>query len=150
MRRLPSRGGGAVVRVHSVEMTAFGPFAGAQRVDFADLNEAGVFLLTGPTGAGKTSVLDAICFALYGSVPGDRGSAKDLKSHHAGADDAPLVELDVSIRGRRFRIRRSPAWSRPSRRGRSVIADQPAQARLSEWADGEWRALSGRVDEIGH
>jgi DNA repair protein SbcC/Rad50 len=138
------------MRVHSVEITAFGPFAQTQRLDFAHLNQSGLFLLTGPTGAGKTSVLDAICFALYGSVPGDRGSAKDLKSHHAGADDAPLVELDVSVRGRRFRIRRSPAWSRPSKRARSGVADRPAQARLSEWQDGEWRPVSSRIDEIGH
>ncbi|HSS68562.1 MAG TPA: AAA family ATPase, partial [Nocardioidaceae bacterium] len=138
------------MRVHSLEVTAFGPFAGTQRLEFSDLNQAGLFLLTGPTGAGKTSILDAICFALYGSVPGDRGSAKDLKSHHAGADDAPLVELDVSIRGRRFRIRRSPAWSRPSRRARSGIAERPAQARLSERVDDEWRPVSGRIDEIGH
>jgi DNA repair protein SbcC/Rad50 len=138
------------MRVNSLEVTAFGPFAQTQRLDFADLNQAGLFLLTGPTGAGKTSVLDAICFALYGSVPGDRGSAKDLKSHHAGADDAPLVELDVSIRGRRFRVGRSPGWSRPSRRARSGIAEQPAHARLSEWSDGEWRPVSSRIDEIGH
>jgi DNA repair protein SbcC/Rad50 len=138
------------MRVHSLDVAAFGPFAGIQRLDFAELNQAGLFLLTGPTGAGKTSVLDAVCFALYGSVPGERGSAKDLKSHHAGADDAPVVELDVSIRGRRFRVRRSPAWSRPSRRARSGIAERPAQARLSECIDGEWRPVSGRIDEIGH
>jgi exonuclease SbcC len=56
-------------------MTAFGPFGTTQQVDFDDLSAAGLFLLHGPTGAGKTSVLDAVCYGLYGSVPGARQSA---------------------------------------------------------------------------
>lgn len=57
-----------------MRVTAFGPFAGSQEVDFDALSAAGLFLLHGPTGAGKTSVLDAVCFALYGAVPGARQS----------------------------------------------------------------------------
>ena len=55
------------MRIHRLELTAFGPFPGTEVVDFDPLNAAGLFLLTGPTGAGKTSILDAICFALYGA-----------------------------------------------------------------------------------
>ena len=54
------------MRLHHLEVTAFGPFAGSSEVDFDELSAGGVFLLTGATGAGKTSVLDAVCFALYG------------------------------------------------------------------------------------
>uniref|UniRef100_UPI0040562CF9 AAA family ATPase n=1 Tax=Streptomyces olivaceus TaxID=47716 RepID=UPI0040562CF9 len=60
------------MRLHRLDLTAFGPFGTAQSVDFDDLSGAGLFLLHGPTGAGKTSVLDAVCYALYGSVAGAR------------------------------------------------------------------------------
>jgi DNA repair protein SbcC/Rad50 len=62
------------MRLHRLEITAFGPFPGHEVIDFEPLNEAGLFLLNGATGAGKTSVLDALCFALYGGVPGGRGA----------------------------------------------------------------------------
>lgn len=138
------------MRIHRLTLDAFGPYAHEQSVDFDRLNEAGLFLLTGPTGAGKTSVLDAICFALYGAVPGERNNAKSLKSHHADPLAVPLVELDVSVRGRRFRLRRSPAWSRPSKRARSGRVDEQARATMSELVDGEWVARSNRLDEVGH
>ena len=64
------------MRLHRLEVTAFGPFAGTATVDFDALGAAGLFLLSGATGAGKTSVLDAVCFALYGAVPGERNDAK--------------------------------------------------------------------------
>ena len=77
------------MRLHRLEITAFGPFADTVAVDFDALSEAGLFLLSGATGAGKTSVLDAVCFALYGDVPGDRGSAKRLRSDQAEPCGAP-------------------------------------------------------------
>ncbi|HRD64408.1 MAG TPA: AAA family ATPase, partial [Nocardioides sp.] len=73
-------------RLHSLEATAFGPFSGTVTVDFDRLSEAGLFLLSGATGAGKTSVLDAVCFALYGDVPGDRATAKRLRADLAAPD----------------------------------------------------------------
>jgi len=73
------------MRLHSLRMRAFGPFAGEEEVDFDALSEAGLFLLSGPTGAGKTSILDGVCFALFGDVPGDRGKAKRLRSDHSPA-----------------------------------------------------------------
>ncbi|MET0840274.1 MAG: AAA family ATPase, partial [Marmoricola sp.] len=79
------------MRLHELSITAFGPFVDTVRVDFDDLAEGGLFLLTGDTGAGKTSVLDAVCFALYGAVPGDRQGAKRLRSDHAAPTVAPSV-----------------------------------------------------------
>ncbi|MGI8434244.1 MAG: AAA family ATPase [Nocardioidaceae bacterium] len=137
------------MRVHRLEMTAFGPFPDTECIDFDQLNDAGLFLLTGQTGAGKTSILDAICFGLYGAVPGVRNHAKDLRSHHAPADRAPVVELEVTIRRRRFRLRRSPAWQKPSRRAKTGRVDKFARATLEELVDGLWTAHSARVDEIG-
>ena len=68
------------MRLHHLEITAFGPFAEHGRPSTSTGSPtAGLFLLSGATGAGKTSVLDAVCFALYGDVPGDRSSAKRLR-----------------------------------------------------------------------
>jgi exonuclease SbcC len=102
------------MRVHHLTATAFGPFPGTVEVDFDELNDAGVFLVTGPTGAGKTSLLDAVCFALYGVVPGVR-DVKSLRSHHAQPQTRPQVVLEATISGRRFRITRSPEWQRPKK-----------------------------------
>ena len=78
------------MRIHRLEISAFGPFAATERIDFDRLSAHGLFLLNGPTGAGKTSVLDAICYALYGSVPGARGAVEQEQ-----AMGAEPVEIDV-------------------------------------------------------
>lgn len=138
------------MRVHRLEITAFGPFAGTQAIDFEPLNAAGVFLLTGQTGAGKTSILDAICFGLFGQVPGVRDKAKAYRSHHAPRDVAPRIVLEVTLQGRRLRLTRLPVWSRPSRRARSGYVEEKARALVEELVDGAWLPRSSRVDEVGH
>ncbi|MGY2703591.1 AAA family ATPase [Nocardioides sp. HB32] len=137
------------MRLHELEITAFGPFADTVRVDFDHLSDAGLFLLSGPTGAGKTSVLDAVCFALYGDVPGDRNSAKRLRSDQAAPGVRPSVTLEVTLSGRRFRVVRSPAWTRPKKRGDGVTTEQ-ASVSIAERIDGTWTMLSTRLDETGH
>ncbi|MCK9822799.1 SMC family ATPase [Nocardioides cavernae] len=142
------------MRLHHLEVTGFGPFADRVRIDFDALSDAGLFLLSGPTGAGKSSVLDAVCFALYGDVPGDRATAKRLRSDHAGDDVTPRVVLEATLSGRRFRIDRSPAWTRPKKRGTGTTTEQ-ARVVISErrpTADGtdQWHPLSTRLDETGH
>jgi exonuclease SbcC len=136
------------MRLHDLTITAFGPYAGTERVDFEALSGAGLFLINGPTGAGKTSVLDAVCFALYGRVPSVRNDAKDLRSQHAPPDRAPEVVLDVTIRGRRFKVTRSPKWERPKLRGEGTT-EQKAKVLLQEWRGGEWETWSTRFDEAG-
>ena len=142
------------MRLHHLEITGFGPFADPTHIDFDALSESGLFLLSGPTGAGKSSVLDAVCFALYGDVPGDRSTAKRLRSDHAHDDVVPRVVLEATLSGRRFRIDRSPAWSRPKKRGTGTTTEQ-ARVVISERrpsADGAeaWHPLSTRLDETGH
>ncbi len=137
------------MRLHHLEVTAFGPFADTVEVDFDHLSGAGLFLLSGPTGAGKTSVLDAVCFALYGDVPGDRATARRLRSDQAAPGVAPRVTLEATLSGRRFRLVRSPAWERPKKRGSGTTAQQ-ASVTLSERVGGEWVPLSSRLDEAGH
>ena len=137
------------MRLHSLALTAFGPFAGTEEIDFDGLSGAGLFLIHGATGAGKTSVLDAVCFALYGRVPGLRNQAKTLHSDHAPADRGPRVELEFTVRGRRLRVRRSPEWSRPKRRGEGRTKENAAVT-VEELDDGEWTVLTTRLDEAGH
>ena len=95
------------MRLHHLEVTAFGPFAETVTVDFDHLSDAGLFLLSGPTGAGKTSVLDAVCFALYGDVPGARNTAKRLRADQAAPGVRPRVTLEATLSGRRFQLARS-------------------------------------------
>ena len=83
------------MRIHHLRISGFGPFAGTEDIDFDRLSAHGLFLLNGPTGAGKTSVLDAICFALYGSVPGARQDGKRLRSDHAEPGREPAVTLRI-------------------------------------------------------
>jgi DNA repair protein SbcC/Rad50 len=137
------------MRLHELEVTAFGPFAETVTVDFDQLSEAGLFLLSGATGAGKTSVLDAVCFALYGEVPGERNTAKRLRADQAAPGVAPRVTLEVTLSGRRFRIVRSPAWERPKKRGTGTTTQQ-ASVTISERVGGAWQPLSTRLDETGH
>ncbi|MBF4993534.1 SMC family ATPase [Arthrobacter gandavensis] len=137
------------MRIHRLEMQAFGPFAGRQEIDFDELGAQGLFLLNGPTGAGKTSVLDAVCFALYGSVPGARQEARKLRSDHAAPGVAPEVLLDFSAGNRRFKVIRRPQWERPAKRAGSATGTVTEQARtlLSELVQGEWVQKTARNDE---
>ncbi|MFE7033565.1 AAA family ATPase [Streptomyces sp. NPDC057621] len=137
------------MRLHRLHITAFGPFGGAQEVDFDDLSTAGLFLLHGPTGAGKTSVLDAVCFALYGSVPGARQGGS-LRSDHALPDVRTEVTLELTVSGRRLEITRQPPFARPKKRGTGTTTEK-AQSWLREYhaPAGSWKDLSRSHQEIG-
>ncbi|WP_028473023.1 AAA family ATPase [Nocardioides alkalitolerans] len=137
------------MRLHQLEVTAFGPFATTVEVDFDALADGGLFLLCGPTGAGKSSILDAVCFALYGGVPGDRNDARHLRSDGAPPERSPRVRLETTLSGRRFRLTRSPAWDRPKKRGAGTTREQ-ASVLVEERVDGSWTHLTGRLDEAGH
>ncbi|WP_409473607.1 AAA family ATPase [Streptomyces sp. HC307] len=140
------------MRLHRLDITAFGPFGGTQTIDFDELSAAGLFLLHGPTGAGKTSVLDAVCYALYGSVPGARqnGQGATLRSDHAAAATRTSVTLELTVAGRRLEITRQPPWERPKKRGTGTTLDK-AQTWLREYdaTAGSRKDLSRSHQEIG-
>ncbi|MFE0009542.1 AAA family ATPase, partial [Streptomyces erythrochromogenes] len=137
------------MRLHRLAVTAFGPFADPQEIDFDALSGAGIFLLHGPTGAGKTSVLDAVCYALYGSVPGARQApGTSLRSDHAAAGTPTEVTLELTAGGRRLEITRRPEQERPKKRGTGTTKDK-AQSWLREHTGEGWEALSRSHQEIG-
>src|SRR3990170_3369186 len=128
------------MRLHDLSIAAFGPFVETVHVDFDELSAGGLFLLTGATGSGKTSVLDAVCFALYGEVPGDRHTARHLRSDQATPTVEPRVVLRLSVGDRTFRFTRSPAWQRPKRRGTGTVRVQ-AHAVVEEHRPEGWVGL---------
>ena len=134
------------MRIHHLSVAGFGPFADTVAVDFDDVSAAGLFLIHGATGSGKTSLLDAICFALFADVPGAR-TRKALSSHHAPEGTQPVVSLDFTAGGRRFQIQRSPEFERPKTRG-TGLRKMPAQVTLQERIGGSWTAVSTRHDEV--
>ncbi|SMY10828.1 AAA family ATPase [Brevibacterium jeotgali] len=134
------------MRPHRLVIEGFGPFRDRQTVDFDAVSHDGLFLISGPTGAGKTSILDALCFALFNTVPGPRGSASDLRSHLAAPHDPTRVELVFSAGTRRFRIERVPQHLRPRKRGSGMTTQQHTVA-LAERVDGEWAGISRTAQE---
>nr|MDQ2722716.1 SMC family ATPase [Actinomycetota bacterium] len=135
------------MRLHSLQINAFGPFAGTETVNFDVLGADGLFLLHGETGAGKTTVLDAVAFALFGRVPGARSEAKRLLSDHAPVDARPQVQLELTVGGRRMRLVRSPEYERAKRRGPGTTKEN-AKASLT-WVDEPGSEGLTRLDEIG-
>lgn len=136
------------MRAHSLTVTAFGPFGDTVHVDLDALSRDGLFLLCGPTGAGKTSLLDAIAFALYGRVPGARGQEKRLRSDHAAPAVRTEVVCELTLRGERVRITRRPEQVRPKSRGGGTTKDQGllhVQRRVGD----AWEPVSIRLDEGG-
>ncbi|WP_028661584.1 AAA family ATPase, partial [Saccharomonospora saliphila] len=119
------------MRLHRLEVRAFGPYPGREVVDFDELGADGLFLLYGDTGAGKTTLLDAVAFALFGVVPGARGTGKQrLRCDLAAAEETTEVALELTVQGHRLRVVRSPEYQRPKRRGEGLTTQQ-AKASLT-------------------
>lgn len=122
-------------------------------MDFDALAAGGLFLLRGATGAGKSSVLDAVCYALYGELPGSR-RANRVRSDHAEAQQLTEVTLELTLGGRRLEITRLPEQPRPKKRGTGWTVEK-AQTLLREWVadagQGQpgWRAASRSHQETG-
>lgn len=116
-------------------LEAFGPYAGRQELDFTDLGDRAFFLIHGPTGAGKTSILDGISYALYGETSGGLRETRDLRSHFAAAEVPTRIRFEFSLGARRFRVERAPEQQVPKQRGGGT-KKQTCSANLWELKDG--------------
>jgi len=126
------------VILHSLQLHAFGAFAGTVRIDFDAVGANGIFLLEGPTGVGKSTVIDAVVFALYGEMAGSVASRNRARSDFAVPDDPTFVDLVFETGYGIFRIRRTPQYERAKRRGTGTTTQQ-ATARM-------WRLEPGALD----
>ncbi|SEA63720.1 exonuclease SbcC [Thalassobacillus cyri] len=113
----------------TLTVTAFGPYRGRQLIDFSRLGEESIFLVTGPTGAGKTTIFDAMCFALYGKASGSDRDQDTLRSHFAEPDEQTSVEFVFELRGKTYRVIRTPKQPKRKARGEGFTED-PAKAEL--------------------
>ena len=130
-----------------LEMTAFGPYPKKVILDFAVLSNQSMFLITGPTGAGKTSILDAIVYALYGQTSGGLRDGSDMRSDYADATTPTAVVFEFQVGDHRYRMERTPKQELQKKRGtgtRTVLAT----ASISEWIDDEWKLLTTKAQEI--
>ncbi len=106
-------------------VSAFGPYAGEQIFDMDKLGTGGVYLITGDTGAGKTTIFDAIAFALYGEPSGNVRDSSMFRSKYAAADTPTFVELVFEYNGAQYTVRRSPKYDRPKQRGTGTVTQEP-------------------------
>lgn len=125
-----------------LEMSAFGAFAQGQIIDFSELGTRSFFLVHGPTGAGKTTILDAICFALYGDSSGAERSPEQMRSDFASPEEPTQVTFEFAVGGHDYRVSRSPRQPRPAKRGSGLTMEIP-QAELYIMEEvGQWRPLA--------
>lgn len=113
------------MRPLKLTMSAFGPYKGVECLELDRLGQSGIYLITGDTGAGKTTIFDAIVFALYGEASGDGRSGEMLRSKYAEPQTPTEVELEFLCKGKKYLVKRSPAYERPAKRGEGMTKESP-------------------------
>lgn len=136
------------MQIHRLEFGALGPFAGEHAIDFDALGGSSLFLIDGPTGAGKSTVIDAIVFALYGSVAGEASDRQRLRSDFAAPDAASFAELDFSTAFGRYRVRRTPEYERAKRRGSGTTTATSTVSLMRSTGSEGWEPVSSRHGEV--
>ena len=126
-------------------ISAFGPYAGETEIDFDKLGNHGLFLVTGDTGAGKTTIFDAITFALYGEASGEVRESGMFRSKYADPKVPTYVEMSFLYQGKSYTVRRNPEYERPKGRGTGFTI-QRGDAELI-YPDGRAQADSVRCEE---
>ena len=133
------------MRPLKLTIAGFGPYAGIQELNFEALGKSGLYLITGDTGSGKTTIFDAITFALFGEASGGDRQPDMLRSKYARGADPTYVELTFSYDGQTYTVRRSPEYERPKARGTGTTK-KPAEAVLTQ-PDGRVLTRKSDVDK---
>ena len=137
------------MRIHSLTMTGIGPYAGREHIDFDAVGASGRFLLTGPTGSGKTTIIDAIVFALYGDVADSADSSKErIRSTLVGPHTESVIELVFSTGAGVYRVRRTPTYERAKQRGQGTTT-QNGTVKLWRLAEVGGEPLDEPVTRVG-
>ena len=138
------------MRPIKLTISAFGPYSGTTTIDFSALGRKGLFLITGDTGAGKTSIFDALTFALFGTASGENRKLDMLRSMSASPNTPTEVELDFEYDGKPYKIKRNLEYERPKDRGEGVTVekanatlDLPGMPPVSGW-----RLVNAKIIEI--
>lgn len=124
------------MRPLKLKLSAFGPYAGTVELDLSQLGSRGLYLITGDTGAGKTTIFDAITYALYGEASGNNRDSSMLRSKYAAPDTPTYVELTFSYGGKEYTVQRNPEYQRPKTRGEGMTTEK---------ADGKMLFPDGKV-----
>ena len=124
------------MRPLNLKLTGFGPYAGYTEIDFEELGEKGLYLITGDTGAGKTTIFDAICYVLFGEASGPNREVSMLRSKYAAPGTPTEVEMIFEHAGKRYTIKRNPDYLRPAKRGEGFTKEN---------ANAEFYLPDGRV-----
>lgn len=117
------------MRPLKLTMTAFGPYAAEEVIDFTKLKDRNIFLITGPTGAGKTTIFDGISFAVFGNASSEERDGENLRSHFAKEDILTSVELDFELKGIKYNIKRIPKQQKKKTKGEG-FTEQKSEAFL--------------------
>ncbi|MBK0418982.1 SMC family ATPase [Leucobacter sp. CSA1] len=137
------------MRILTLDLEGFGPFRDRQVLRFDRAAAGGILLIAGRTGAGKSSLLDAVSFALYGAVPRYDGQPGRVRSDHSEPTRPTRVTLDFEMGGARYRVERRPEWQRPKQRGTGTTL-QKQEARLWRWdeAASDWEGIASRPVDV--
>ncbi|WP_163537607.1 AAA family ATPase [Gracilibacillus sp. YIM 98692] len=136
------------MRAIQMELEAFGPYRKKQVIDFNQLGNEPIFLITGPTGAGKTTIFDAICYSLYGKASGTDRDQDVFRSHFASADEITTVTFIFMLHEKLYKITRSPKQWKRKARGQGYT-EEPASASLYiKNSEGDWQLIQSKIKEV--
>ncbi len=137
-----------------LSIRAFGPYAKEQELDFSQLGTRNIFLIHGPTGSGKTTILDAICFSLYGDASGEERNSKNMRSHHANIEQLTEVVFQFELKGQIYTVKRIPQQERLKKSGEGTTT-QLQEATLYKYEEDEdrivktgWSNVTEEVEKI--
>ncbi|MEG0951592.1 MAG: SMC family ATPase [Niameybacter sp.] len=135
------------MRPRLLTMRAFGPYGGTETINFTLLEDTNMFLIHGPTGSGKTTILDAICYALYGQTNGGERTAESMRSKFATSDEPAEVTLVFYLKGDEYKVIRSPRFERPKKRGEGFTIEE-GKALLYKKEEEDYKLVAARLQEV--